>query len=114
MLAAFDGDDPTGLKPLAVITRVGTSALPTESAKAAEQSLKAMAGNAVIKERATLPFAGGQGAYLSAVVEKRTVLLFLRVLPGGTYLQLLAVGETGQMADITDAVKRTAASVELR
>jgi hypothetical protein len=114
MLAAFDGNDTTGLKPLAVITRVGTSALPSESAKTAVQSLKAMAGNAVIKERATLPFAGGQGAYVSAIVDTRTVLLFLRVLPGGTYLQLLAVGETAQMADVTEAVKRTAASVELR
>ena len=114
MLATFDGNDTTGLKPIAVITRVGTSALPSESAKTAEQSLKAMAANAVIKERATLPFAGGQGAYLAAVVEKRTVLLFLRVLPGGTYLQLLAVGEVAQMADVADAVKQIAASVDLR
>ena len=113
-LATFDGNDPTGLKPLAVITRVGTSALPSESAKTAEQSLKAMAANAVIKERATATFAGGQGAFLSAVVEKRTVFLFLRVMPGGTYLQLLAVGETMAMADVRDAVKELAASVDLR
>ncbi len=114
MFATFDGNDATGLKPIAVLTRVGTSALPSESAKTAEQSLKGMAANAVIKERATLPFAGGQGAYLSAIVEKRTVLLFLRVLPGGTQLQLLAVGETAQMADVTDAVKQLAASVDVR
>ena len=113
-LATFDGNDTTGMKPLAVITRVGTSALPSESAKTAEQSLKAMAANAVIKERAATPFAGGQGAYVSAIVDKRTVLLFLRVLTGGSYLQLLAVGETAQMADVTGAVKQTAASVELR
>jgi hypothetical protein len=114
MLATFDGNDETGLKPIAVITRVGTSALPSESAKTAEQALKGMAANAVIKERATVPFAGGQGAYLSAVVEKRTVLLYLRVQPGGTYLQLLAVGDTAEMADVAAAVKETAASVELR
>ncbi len=113
-LAAFDGNDATGLKPLAVITRVGTSALPSESAKTAEQSLKTMAANAVIKERATVPFAGGQGAFLSAVVEKRTVYLFLRVMPGGTYVQLLAVGETLAMTDVRDAVKELAASVDLR
>ena len=114
MLAAFDGADTTGLKPLAVITRVGTGALLTESAKTAEQSLKMMAANAVIKERATVPFAGGQGAYVSAIVEKRTVSLFLRVLPGGSYLQLLVVGETMAMADIRDAVKELAASIEPR
>ena len=114
MLATFDGTDSTGLKPIAVITRAGTDALPSESAKTAERSLKTMAANAVIKERATVPFAGGQGAYLSAVVEKRTVLLFLRVLPGGSYLQLLAVGETMQMDDARDAVKQLAASVDLR
>lgn len=113
-LATFDGNDSTGLKPIVVITRVGTSALPSESAKTAEQSLKGMAANAVIKERATLPFAGGQAAFISANVDKRTVFLFLRVLPGGTYLQLLAVGETMAMADVRDAVKELAASVDPR
>ena len=113
-LSTFDGTDTTGLKPIAVITRVGTDALPSESAKTAERSLKAMAANAVIKERATTPFAGGQGAYVSAVVENRTVFLFLRVLPGGSYLQLLAVGETTAMADVSNAVKELAASVDLR
>ena len=114
MLATFDGNDDTGLKPLARITRVGTDALPRESAKAAEQSLKSMAANAAIKERATVPFAGGQGAHLSAVVEKRTVQLFLRVVPGGSYLQLLVVGDTAQMADLAGAVKELAASIDLR
>jgi len=113
-LSTFDGNDATGLRPIAMITRVGTSALPTESAKTAEQNLKSMAANAVIKERSAMPFGGGQGAYLSAVVEKRTVLLFLRVMPGGSYLQLLAVGETAQMADVTKALKEIAASVDLR
>jgi hypothetical protein len=114
MFATFDGTDTTGLKPIAVITHVGTDALPSESAKTAERSLKTMAANAVIKERATVPFAGGQGAYVSAVVENRTVFLFLRVLPGGTYLQLLAVGETAAMADVRDAVKQLAGTVALR
>ena len=114
MLSTFDGADATGLKPIAVITRGGTGALPSESAKTAEQNLKAMAANAVIKERAVMPFAGGQGAYVSAVVENRTVLLFLRVLPGGSYLQLLAVGETMQMDDAREAVKQLAGTVDLR
>src|SRR5206468_12964734 len=91
-LLTSDGADTTGLKPIAVINRGATTALPSESAKLAEQNLKMMAANAVIKERAQKPFAGGQGAYLSAVVDKRTVLVFLRVLPGGSYLQVLAVG----------------------
>jgi len=112
--AAFEGNDPTGLKPLAVITRGATTALPSESAKLAEQNLKGMAANAVIKERTTAPFAGGQGALLVATVENRTVFLYLRVLSGGSYLQLLAVGETMAMADVRDAVKEFAASVDLR
>jgi hypothetical protein len=40
--------------------------------------------------------------------------VFLRVLPGGTYLQLLAVGDTAQIGDVRDAVKELAASVDLR
>jgi hypothetical protein len=35
-------------------------------------------------------------------------------MPGGTYLQLLAVGDTMAMADVRDAVKELAASVDLR
>jgi hypothetical protein len=114
MLSTFDGADATGLKPLAVISRGATAALPSESAKAAAQNLKTMAANAVIKERATTPFAGGQGAYLSAVVDNRTVFLFLRVLPGGSYLQLLVVGETMQMDEVREAVKQLAGTVDLR
>jgi hypothetical protein len=113
-LVTFDGNDATGLKPLAVITRAATAALPSESAKLAEQNLKGMAANAVIRERATAPFAGGQGAFLSATVENRTVFLFVRVLPGGSYLQLLAVGETARMDEALDATKELAASVDLR
>lgn len=113
-LTTYDGVDTTGLKPLAIISRAGTSALPRESAQTAEQALRGMAANAQIKERATLPFAGGQAAFLSAVVDKRTVLLFLRVLPGGTYMQLLAVGETSAMAEVSQAVKDIAATVDVR
>ncbi|HVY83210.1 MAG TPA: hypothetical protein VG994_19645 [Steroidobacteraceae bacterium] len=113
-LTTYDGVDATGLKPLAIISRAGTTALPRESAQTAEQALRGMAANAQIKERATVPFAGGQGAFLSAVVDNRTVLLFLRVLPGGTYLQLLAVGETMAMMQVSQTVKDIAATVELR
>ena len=114
LLTTFDGPDTTGGKPVAQITRAATMALPSESAKTAEQNLQAMAANAVIKQRAATPFAGGQGAFLSATVDNRTVMLFLRVLPGGTYLQFLAVGETLQLADVEQAVRETAASIDLR
>jgi hypothetical protein len=114
MLVSYDDPDTTGLKPVARITRAGTAALPSESAKTAEQNLKAMAANAVIRERAAVTFAGGPGAYLSAAVDNRTVALYLRVLPGGSYLQLLVVGEAMQMADVADAIKEIAASVDLR
>lgn len=113
-LLTFEGNDATGLKPQAVITRGATSALPSESSKLAEQNLKGMAANAVIKQRSTAPFAGGQGAFLSATVENRTVHLFLRVLSGGSYLQLLAVGGTAEMEDARDATRELAASVDLR
>jgi hypothetical protein len=114
MLATFDGADTAGGKPVATITRAATLALPSESAKTAEQNLKGMAANAVIRERAAAPFAGGQGAFVQATVDSRTVMLYLRVLPGGTYLQFLAVGETMQLADVAAAVKETAASIDLR
>ena len=112
-LATFDGTDATGLKPVAAIRRLSTTALPTESAKMAEQVLRMMAANAQIKERMPVAFAGGQGYYLTAVADDRTIMQFLRVLPGGTMIQLVAVGDTMAMADVTEAVKEIAASVDL-
>jgi hypothetical protein len=112
-LGTSDGPDPTGMRPVAAIRRLSTTALQTESAKIAEQVLHTMAANAMITERMPVTFAGGQGYYLAAVADGRTIFQFLRVLPGGTFVQLVAVGETMAMADAADAVKQIAASVDL-
>jgi hypothetical protein len=113
-LATFDGADPTGEKPVASIRRLRTSALPSESARLAQQVLSQMAANAAIQEQMPVTFVGGQGYYLAAVAGNRTILQFLRVLPGGTFIQLVAVGETQAMTDAADAVRQIAASVDLR
>ncbi len=112
-LATFDGVDATGLKPVASIRRLSTTALPTESAKLAEQVLRMMAASAQITERMPVAFAGGQGYYLTAVGGDRTIMQFLRVLPGGTFIQLVAVGDSMAMTDAAEAVKELAASVDL-
>lgn len=113
-LVTFDGLDSTGMKPVASIRRLNTAALPSESEKMAEQRLQEMVANATITERMPVTFAGGEGYYIAEVAGKRTVLEFLRVLPGGTLIEFVAVGETTAMADAADAVKEIAASVDLR
>ena len=85
-----------------------------ESARLAQQVLTQMAANAAIQEQMPVTFVGGQGYYLAAVAGNRTILQFLRVLPGGTFIQLVAVGETQAMTDAADAVRQIAASVDLR
>jgi hypothetical protein len=113
-LATFDGTDPTGEKPVASIRRLRTTALPSESARMAKQLLTTMAAGAQITAEMPAMFAGGQGYYLTAAAGNRTIQQFLRVLPGGTLIQLVAVGETNAMSEATDAVQQLAASVDAR
>ena len=115
VLASFDGIDRSATKPIIMIVRASTSAAPAETAQTAERVLRGTGGleAAKITETATAPFADGQGQFISAAVEDRTAMQYLRVLPGGTYLQLLAVGETGALEQMRGAVEQIASSVAL-
>ena len=115
ILASFEGRDPSGEKPVVLIGRAPTSATPAETAQTAERILRGTAGlaDAAITEQGSVPFAGGQGQYIVAVAGQRTIVQFLRVLPGGTYLRLMARGETSAVEDVRPAVKEIADSVEL-
>jgi hypothetical protein len=61
-----------------------------------------------------VPFAGGQGFYIAAAANGLTMTQFVRVLPNGTYVRLVARGETKALEELRAAVDETAAAVDVR
>jgi hypothetical protein len=57
-------------------------------------------------------FAGGDGYVVNGVVDNRTVVQYLRILAGGSYLRFLARGETSAMQAAEAAIVEIAQSVE--
>jgi hypothetical protein len=114
-LTAYEGQDPSGNKPMILIGRASTSSTASETAQAAERVLRNMSGfaDAEITERGAVQFAGGDGHYLTAVAGNRSMVQFLRVFSNGTYLRLVARGETSEIDAVRPAIKEIADSVTL-
>jgi hypothetical protein len=106
----------SGPPPVIAIERAGTSSTPAETAQFAEAVLRGATRVAEfeIVERATVPFAGGDGLYLTATANQLGILQFLRVLPGGRYIALVAYGEKDAVFAQTAAVEEIAGSLELK
>jgi hypothetical protein len=115
MLASFEGRDPSGDKPMIIIGRASTRATPREAPQEAEKLVRQMSGfgNAEIEEQNEVTFAGGDGRYIAAAAGGRTIIQYLRVLPNGNYLRLVARGRTAAMTDANAAIKEIADSVAL-
>jgi len=116
ILSTAEVVDPAGRKPMVVIGKVGTGASPAEVGQTNERELRSVPGfkDAPIAEQKTVQFAGGQGHFISAEADGKTVLQFLRVLPGGSEVRLLATGESAAIEDARAAITEIARSVELR
>jgi hypothetical protein len=115
ILATLDGVDPAGKKPLIVIGKVPTSASPAENEQVNEREMRSVPGfrDAPVTERRNTPFAGGSGNFISAAANGRTVMQFVRVLPGGSLMRLLATGDTPAIEGARQAILDIASSVEL-
>jgi len=115
ILATLDGVDPQGKKPLIVIGKVPTSASPAENEQVNEREMRSVPGfrEAPVTERRTTPFAGGSGNFISAAVNGRTVMQFVRVLPGGSLMRMLVTGDTPTIEGARQAILDIASSVEL-
>ncbi len=115
-LTTFAGTDPSGLKPMISVGRASTGATPAETAKTAAVVLRNISGfaDAVVNEERAVTFAGGDAYYMSAVAGNRTIVQFLRMLPGGSYMRFISRGETGAMKDAAAAIQEVADSVELK
>ena len=115
ILATLDGVDPQGKKPLIVIGKVPTSASPAENEQVNEREMRTVPGfrEAPVTERRNTPFAGGTGNFIMAAVNGRTVMQFVRVLPGGSMLRMLVTGDTPTIEGARQAILDIASSVEL-
>ena len=115
ILATLDGVDPQGKKPLIVIGKVPTSASPAENEQVNEREMRSVPGfrEAPVTERRNTPFAGGTGNFISAAVNGRTVMQFVRVLPGGSLMRMLVTGDTPTIEGARQAILDIASSVQL-
>jgi hypothetical protein len=115
VLLTASGAEPSGTKWEIVIERAATSARPMETPQLNEKIMRSLPdfGDAVVTEQGPAEFVGGQGHYLAAVGGDRTVLQFLRVLPNGRYVRLVARGETSALESAREAVAEIAASVTI-
>ena len=59
-------------------------------------------------------FAGGNGYRLTAVIEDRVAVQYLRIVSGGGYIRLFARGTTSAMQNAEAVIAQIASSVEPR
>ena len=93
-----------------------SQALMGEEARVAVELLKGTGGwrDAQITSQEAAMFAGGNGYRITAVVEDRTAVQYLRIISGGGYLRFLARGTTSAMQNAETVITELAGTVEPR
>jgi hypothetical protein len=93
-----------------------SQALMGEEARVAVELVKNTGGyrEAQITSQEAAPFAGGTGYRITAVVEDRMAVQYLRIVSGGSYIRLFARGTTSAMQNAEGVINEIAASVEPR
>jgi hypothetical protein len=114
-LIAGDGSDATRSQPVVVVERALARAAAGDEPRIADELVRTVGGfrEAALVEQRAAPFAGGDGYFVTAVAEGRTLVQYLRVLPGGAYVRLVARGDTGAMESLAEAITAMAESVAI-
>ena len=101
-------------QPVIVIGRGESQAVMGDEARVAVELLKNTGGfrDAIVTAQGPAPFAGGAGYLVSAATENRTVVQYLRIVPGGAYLRFLARGPASAMEAAKAPIAAVAESVE--
>lgn len=101
-------------QPVIVIGRGESQAVMGDEARVAVELLKNTGGfrDATVTAQGPAPFAGGAGYVVSAATEDRTVVQYLRIVPGGAYLRFLARGPASAMEAAKATITAVADSVE--
>jgi hypothetical protein len=115
LTSGADGE-PSESRPVVVIGRGESRAIMGDEARVAVELLKNTSGfrEATVTAQSEAPFAGGTGYVVTAVVGDRTVVQYLRIVPGGAYLRLLARGPTSVIEAALPVITEIASSVEPR
>jgi hypothetical protein len=110
---AVEGDDE---QPVIVIGEGRSRAVMGDEARVAVELLRGTGGfgSAEITAQGPTAFGGGAGYGVRAMVEDQSVVQYLRIVPGGAYLRLLARGPTGAMRSAETTIDAIAGSVEPR
>jgi hypothetical protein len=117
-LTSYDGStDPTGSKPLVIISRA-TGALPADLTPTAmaQQLIHKVKGFEKAEVKVTKPtvFAGGDGIYMEATIDARKVVQYLAVRGGDELVHLVAYGTKAELDSAMTAVSAIAESVAFR
>jgi len=93
-----------------------SQALMGEEARVAVELIKNTGGyrEAQITAQEPVTFAGGKGYRVTAVIEDRTAVQYLRIVSGGGYLRLFARGTTSAVQNAEQVIMEIAGSVEPR
>ena len=107
---------PDRAQPTITIGFGRSQALMGEEARVAVELIKNTGGyrEAQITAQEPVTFAGGTGYRVTAVVEDRTAVQYLRIVSGGGYLRLFARGTTSAVQNAEQVITEIAASVEPR
>ena len=103
-------------QPTVTIGYGRSQALMGEEARVAVELLKGTGGwrDAQIASQEPATFAGGKGYRITAVVEDRTAIQYLRIISGGAYLRFFARGTTSAMQNAEAVITELAGTVESR
>jgi hypothetical protein len=116
LLTTFPGtSEPSGMKPVLMITRGSTESGPEDMPKTSERILRGMSGfaDAEVTDQKPVTFAGGPGYFMAMAAGGKSMLQFLRVLPNGTFVRVVARGASGSIEEARDAVTAIADSVTI-
>lgn len=102
-------------EPQVVIERDLSLETPDQAPQLNDKLMRSVFGfeDAQRAEQRPEEFAGGRGHYLQAAAGDLSVFAYLRVLPNGEYIRLVARGDTDRLEELRDAVAEIAASVTL-
>ena len=103
-------------QPTITIGHGRSQALMGEEARVAVELIKNTGGyrEAQITSQEPAMFAGGNGYKVTAVIEDRTAVQYLRIVSGGGYIRFFARGTTTAMQNAETVVTQIAGSVEPR
>ena len=103
-------------QPTITIGSGRSQALMGEEARVAVELIKNTGGyrEAQITSQEPATFAGGKGYRVTAVIEDRTAVQYLRIVSGGGYIRLFARGTTTAMQNAEQVITEIAGSVEPR